>query len=128
MGTVATKPQLGEVALERQCSPRVSVAKRHNPERVAAKTFVFVRLGVRPPLRAVHGPRGYDSMTDDPSTPVDEAHMFEPRFDRHVSDLNATIALAGTHMWGAGPLRLVGTVLAADRSLAVVASAAARFQ
>lgn len=26
----------------------------------------------------------YDSMVDDPSTPVDEAHMFEPHFDRHV--------------------------------------------
>jgi len=26
----------------------------------------------------------YDSMADDPSTPVDEAHMFEPHFDRHV--------------------------------------------
>jgi hypothetical protein len=26
----------------------------------------------------------YDSMADDPSTAVDEAHMFEPHFDRHV--------------------------------------------
>jgi hypothetical protein len=26
----------------------------------------------------------YDAMSDDPSTPVDEAHMFEPHFDRHV--------------------------------------------
>ena len=26
----------------------------------------------------------YDTMQDDPSTPVDEAHMFEPHFDRHV--------------------------------------------
>lgn len=26
----------------------------------------------------------YDSMTDDPTTPSDEAHMFEPHFDRHV--------------------------------------------
>jgi len=26
----------------------------------------------------------YDSMADDPSTPLDEAHMFEPHFDRHV--------------------------------------------
>jgi hypothetical protein len=26
----------------------------------------------------------YDSMIDDPSTRVDEAHMFEPHFDRHV--------------------------------------------
>jgi hypothetical protein len=26
----------------------------------------------------------YDSMADDPNTPVDEAHMFEPHFDRHV--------------------------------------------
>jgi hypothetical protein len=26
----------------------------------------------------------YDSMSDDPTTPIDEAHMFEPHFDRHV--------------------------------------------
>jgi hypothetical protein len=26
----------------------------------------------------------YDSMVDDPATPIDEAHMFEPHFDRHV--------------------------------------------
>jgi hypothetical protein len=26
----------------------------------------------------------WDSMIDDPNTPTDEAHMFEPHFDRHV--------------------------------------------
>jgi hypothetical protein len=26
----------------------------------------------------------YDSMADDPETPIDEAHMFEPHYDRHV--------------------------------------------
>jgi len=26
----------------------------------------------------------YDTMIDDPNTPLDEAHMFEPHFDRHV--------------------------------------------
>ena len=26
----------------------------------------------------------YDSMKDDPSTAIDEAHMFEPHYDRHV--------------------------------------------
>lgn len=26
----------------------------------------------------------YDHMFDDPATPVDEAHMFEPHYDRHV--------------------------------------------
>lgn len=26
----------------------------------------------------------YDTMIDDPTTPIDEAHMFEPHFDRHV--------------------------------------------
>lgn len=26
----------------------------------------------------------YDSMADDPATPIDEAHMFQPHFDRHV--------------------------------------------
>jgi hypothetical protein len=26
----------------------------------------------------------YDTMTDDPATEIDEAHMFAPHFDRHV--------------------------------------------
>ena len=26
----------------------------------------------------------YDTMIDDPNTPLDEAHMFQPHFDRHV--------------------------------------------
>jgi hypothetical protein len=26
----------------------------------------------------------YDNMEDDPATTVDEAHMFEPHYDRHV--------------------------------------------
>src|SRR5690606_20109091 len=26
----------------------------------------------------------YEHMVDDPATPVDEAHMFEPHYDRHV--------------------------------------------
>ena len=26
----------------------------------------------------------YDSMADDPSTEIDEAHMFEPHYDRHI--------------------------------------------
>jgi hypothetical protein len=30
-----------------------------------------------------HGVR-WDSMKDDPSTAIDEAHMFEPHYDRHV--------------------------------------------
>lgn len=30
-----------------------------------------------------HG-KAFDAMADDPATPVDEAHMFMPHFDRHV--------------------------------------------
>lgn len=26
----------------------------------------------------------YDKMADDPATPLDEAHMFEPHYDRHI--------------------------------------------
>ena len=26
----------------------------------------------------------YDDMADDPATPIDEAHLFEPHYDRHV--------------------------------------------
>lgn len=34
-------------------------------------------------LPSFHGV-AYDSMTDDPATPIDEAHNFEPHYDRHV--------------------------------------------
>ncbi len=47
----------------------------------------------------------YDAMADDPNTPLDEAHMFAPHFDRHVwiyrenpngvfSPLNPTVTCA----------------------------------
>ena len=53
----------------------------------------------------------YDSMMDDPGTAIDEAHMFEPHFDRHVwiyrdnpngvfAQFNPTVSCAnhrGTH-------------------------------
>jgi hypothetical protein len=28
--------------------------------------------------------RPYERMADDPATPIDEAHMFEPHYDRHI--------------------------------------------
>jgi hypothetical protein len=31
----------------------------------------------------IHG-RPYDSMRDDPATPIDEAHAFEPHYDQHI--------------------------------------------
>ena len=55
-------------------------------ELVAVENLVFAAAwraaghGARPSFHGVP----YDSMADDPETPVDEAHMFEPHFDRHV--------------------------------------------
>jgi hypothetical protein len=55
-------------------------------ELVAVENLVFARawhaLGYveRPSFHGVP----YDSMADDPKTPADEAHMFEPHYDRHV--------------------------------------------
>jgi hypothetical protein len=53
---------------------------------VAVENLVFARAWREsghsaPP--AFHGV-AYDSMVDDPRTAIDEAHMFEPHFDRHV--------------------------------------------
>jgi hypothetical protein len=53
---------------------------------VAVENLVFIKAWTEagnqaPP--AFHGV-DYDRMVDDPSTPVDEAHMFEPHYDRHV--------------------------------------------
>lgn len=55
-------------------------------ELVAVENLVFARAwhesgqAERPTFHGVP----YDSMSDDPATAIDEAHMFEPHFDRHV--------------------------------------------
>ena len=55
-------------------------------ELVAVENLVFAHAwraagnAERPTFHGVP----YDSMSDDPKTPTDEAHMFEPHFDRHV--------------------------------------------
>lgn len=55
-------------------------------ELVAVENLVFAKAwreaghSERPTFHGVP----YDSMADDPSTLVDEAHMFEPHYDRHV--------------------------------------------
>jgi hypothetical protein len=53
---------------------------------VAVENLVFARAWQEsgqssPPT--FHGV-AYDTMIDDPATPIDEAHMFAPHFDRHV--------------------------------------------
>lgn len=55
-------------------------------ELVAVENLVFAKAWHaaghdRPP--SFHGVE-YDSMKDDPATAIDEAHMFEPHYDRHV--------------------------------------------
>jgi hypothetical protein len=55
-------------------------------ELVAVENLVFAEAwrrsgnAERPTFHGVP----YDAMADDPSTAIDEAHMFEPHFDRHV--------------------------------------------
>jgi hypothetical protein len=54
-------------------------------ELIAVENLVFAdawRAG-REQRPSFHGVP-YDSMADDPKTPGDEAHMFEPHFNRHV--------------------------------------------
>ena len=53
---------------------------------VAVENLVFAKAwhaagNKRPPT--FHGVE-YDSMKDDPATSIDEAHMFEPHYDRHI--------------------------------------------
>lgn len=53
---------------------------------VAVENLVFQaawRKSGHTALPTFHGVP-YDTMADDPKTAVDEAHMFEPHFDRHV--------------------------------------------
>jgi hypothetical protein len=55
-------------------------------ELVAVENLVFIRAweeaGNKTPPSFLG--RAYDRMVDDPATPVDEAHMFEPHYDLHV--------------------------------------------
>jgi hypothetical protein len=55
-------------------------------ELVAVENLVFRRswheTGANAPP-SFHG-IPYDTMTDNPKTAIDEAHMFEPHYDRHV--------------------------------------------
>lgn len=55
-------------------------------ELVAVESLVFQKswhaAGHKAPP-SFHGV-AYDNMKDDPSTKIDEAHMFEPHYDRHV--------------------------------------------
>ncbi len=55
-------------------------------ELVAIENLVFIEAWERAGNQAPPSFRGvaYDRMADEPSTPVDEAHMFEPHYDRHV--------------------------------------------
>jgi hypothetical protein len=55
-------------------------------ELVAVENLVFQKAwkaAGHAGLPSFHGV-DYDTMADDPATPVDEAHMFEPHYDRHV--------------------------------------------
>ena len=55
-------------------------------ELVAVENLVFARswrAAGHSALPTFHGVP-YDTMADDPATEADEAHMFEPHFDRHV--------------------------------------------
>jgi hypothetical protein len=55
-------------------------------ELVAVENLVFIDAWEKAGNRERPSFRGvpYDRMQDDPATAVDEAHMFEPHYDRHV--------------------------------------------
>jgi hypothetical protein len=55
-------------------------------ELIAVENLVFAKAWKEAGNKAPPSFHGvaYDTMIDDPATPVDEAHMFEPHHDRHV--------------------------------------------
>jgi hypothetical protein len=101
MGVHYVRPDL--LGITAPPSPRVNGAGTHTDFRrpgiliyepqadgslalVAVENLVFAeawRSGGRSDLPTFHGVP-YDTMRDDPGTATDEAHMFEPHFDRHV--------------------------------------------
>lgn len=54
-------------------------------ELVAVENLVFKKAwdAANTQLPFFHG-IAYDNMADDPATEIDEAHMFEPHYDRHI--------------------------------------------
>jgi hypothetical protein len=54
-------------------------------ELVAVENLVFKKawLAQNPKVPSYYGVE-YDAMSDDPATEIDEAHNFEPHYDRHV--------------------------------------------
>ena len=101
MGIHFFRPDL--LGITRPPSPRVSGTGTHTDfrqpsiliyepkaggslELVAVENLVFAdawRAAGHSDRPTFHGVP-YDAMADDPSTALDEAHMFEPHFDRHV--------------------------------------------
>ena len=55
-------------------------------ELVAVENLVFIKAWEAAGNKAppTFGGKSFDRMQDDPSTPADEAHMFEPHYDMHV--------------------------------------------
>jgi len=54
-------------------------------ELVAVENLVFEKTWLaKHPARPSYQGTPWDRMADNPATPVDEGHMFEPHFDRHV--------------------------------------------
>lgn len=55
-------------------------------ELVAVENLTFIKAWDEAGNKAPPSFQGvaYDRMEDDPATPLDEAHMFEPHYDRHV--------------------------------------------
>ena len=55
-------------------------------ELVAVENLVFRKAWFATGNKSLPTYQGvaYDAMTDDPETAIDEAHMFEPHYDRHV--------------------------------------------
>jgi hypothetical protein len=55
-------------------------------ELVAVENLVFQKAWRAEGNKALPSYQGvpYDTMADDPATKIDEAHMFEPHYDRHV--------------------------------------------
>jgi len=53
---------------------------------VAVENLVFIKAWTEAGHKAPPSFHGvaYDLMADDPATPIDEAHNFEPHYDRHV--------------------------------------------
>ena len=87
-GTTHLETMLNQISEWKRLIPHVRRCQIGDVTALSARAHARIERGCRQsadqlPSPTFHGV-AYDNMRDDPATATDEAHNFEPHFDRHV--------------------------------------------